>query len=388
MTKDTNKEQVTLAEAPANEIASPSSESNPAQPLDKQDEQPAEEIAKVQAEKAPEEQVEEAAEVQAEEVAKEQNEEASEELNNEPAEAQAEEQNEAQNETVAEVENQEPSTAPAPPRKRVAWYDILMFVLFFLSSQLLGAFIAIKLGVLPANTSLFSSSDFEVIELAESTQARFVAISLLFAMLLCFLMLRIYRAIRNWDLRPSFKSPGWASPIRVLCGYILMWCISIAIEPLTSILPDSQSYIGSGGWLLVSAVLIAPIFEEYLFRGYIAGTIQYAYGSVAAWLISAILFGVAHGQPAVMVSATMSGLVLGFYFLRSRSVMIPMILHAMNNLTVCFLQTFDAGELTFRQLIANDSTYWTVQIICSVVSLVVLTRMFFIIRGQKNDKYL
>ena len=139
---------------------------------------------------------------------------------------------------------------------------------------------------------------------------------------------------------------------------------------------------------LVSAVLIAPIFEEYLFRGYIAGAIQYAYGSVAAWLLSSVIFGVAHGQPAVMVSATMSGLVLGFYFLRSRSVMIPMILHAMNNLTVCFLQTFDAGELTFRQLIANDSTYWTVQIICSVVSLVVLTRMFFIIRGQKNDKYL
>lgn len=348
MTKDTNKEQVTLTESPTNEIVSPSSENNIAQPLT------------------------------------EQNKETAEELNEQHTEAESEELAEEQNKQPAEEQN----IASKSLRRRAAWYDVLMFVLFFLSSQLLGAFIAIKLGVLPADTSLFSSSDFEIVELAESTQGRFIAISLLFAMLLCFLMLRIYRAIRNWHLRPSFKSPGWTSPIRILCGYILMWCISIAIEPITSILPDSQSNIGSGGWLLVSAVLIAPIFEEYLFRGYIAGTIQYAYGSVAAWFLSSMIFGIAHGQPAVMVSATMSGLVLGFYFLRSRSVMIPMILHAMNNLTVCFLQTFDAGELTFRQLIANDSTYWTVQIICSVVSLVVLTRMFFIIRGQKNDKYL
>ena len=297
MTKDTNKEQVTLAESPSNEIVSPASESNTAKPLAEKNEEPAE--------------------VQ----------------NTEPAEVAAEEENavpaEAQNKMLTEVgnkeKNEEENTAPKSLRRRAAWYDVLMLILFFLSSQLLGAFIAIKLGVLPADTSLFSSSDFEVIELAESTQARFVAISLLFAMLLCFLMLRIYRAIRNWSQRPSFKSPGWASPIRVLCGYILMWCISIAIEPLTSILPDSQSHIGSGGWLLVSAVLIAPIFEEYLFRGYIAGAIQYAYGSVAAWLLSSVIFGVAHGQPAVMVSATMSGLVLGFYFLRSRSVMIPMI---------------------------------------------------------------
>ena len=343
MTKDTNNEQITLTEEPANEIANPSPESAPALPLNKQDEQLGEMLA--------------------------------------------DEHSEAKSEELSEVQSEEPATAPTSPRKRVAWYDILMFVLFFLSSQLLGAFMAIKLGVLPADASLFSSPDFEIVELAESTQARFVAISLLFAMLLCFLMLRIYRAIRNWHRRPSYRFPGWASPTRILWGYILIWCISIAIEPLTSILPDSQSNIGSGGWLLVSAVLIAPIFEEYLFRGYIAGAIKYAYGSVAAWLLSSVIFGVAHGQPAVMISATMSGLVLGFYFLRSRSVVIPMILHAMNNLTVCFLQTLDASELTLRQLIANDGTYWTVQIICSLVSLAALTRMFFIIRGQKNDKY-
>lgn len=284
--------------------------------------------------------------------------------------------------------NTAPTDTPLPPRKRVGWYDIIVFVLMFLSSQILGGFIALKLGVLPADSTLFESADFEIVEQAEQMQARFVATSLFIAMLLCFAMLRIYRLIRNWKIKLTGRVPDWASPFRLLCGYLLMWCISIAIEPLTSILPDSQTNIGSGGWLLISAVLIAPIFEEYLFRGYVAGAIQYAYGSVAAWLISSIVFGVAHGQPAVMLSATMSGLVLGFYFLRYRSIVLPMILHAMNNITVCFLHTFDADELTLRQLIGDDSLYWCIQVGCSIISLVALVRMFFIIRGVKNEKYI
>ena len=263
-----------------------------------------------------------------------------------------------------------------------------MFVLFFLTSQFLGAFIAVKLGILPADSALFSSPDFEVVEGAEYVQGRFVAASLFVAMILCFIMLRIYRSIRGWRLKPSNKARGWASPFRLLCGYLLLWCISIAVEPLTSLLPDSQSNIGGGGWLLVSAVVIAPIFEEYIFRRHIAGALQFAYGSAVAWLLSSLIFGIAHGEPAVMVTATMSGLVLGYYFLRYRSIVIAILLHAMNNITVCFLHTLDASELTLRELVANDSIYWMVQIACSVVSLAALVHMFLVIRGIKNEKYL
>ena len=278
---------------------------------------------------------------------------------------------------------------PAPPlAKRIAWYDIVVFILTFFASQIAGAFITIKLGITPADTSLFESADFEIVENAEHAQARFVAISLFSAMVLCFGMLRIYRLIRNWKIKLSKKAPGWASPFRLLCGYFLLWCISIAAEPITSLLPTDQSHMGSGGWLLISAVLIAPIFEETLFRGYIAGGLQYAYGSVVAWILSSIIFGVAHGQAAVMVSATMSGLVLGFYFLRYRSVVLSMILHAMNNITVCFLHTFDAEELTLRELIGNNDIYWSIQILCSIISLAAIVRMFFIIKGLKNEKYI
>ncbi len=58
----------------------------------------------------------------------------------------------------------------------------------------------------------------------------------------------------------------------------LLWCVTIAVEPLTSKLPGNQSMLGGGGWLLVSAAILAPIFEETVFRGYIAGALRSAYG--------------------------------------------------------------------------------------------------------------
>ena len=349
MTEDTNSELITPAASNTNEIITPSAAS--------------------------------AASTNQTEAATETSENIS---NNEPNESPTE----ASTDVSADEQNNDSATTPQSPCRRIAWYDILMFVLFFLTSQLLGAFIAVKLGILPADSALFSSPDFEVVEGAEYVQGRFVAASLFAAMILCFIMLRIYRSIRGWRLKPSNKARGWASPFRLLCGYLLLWCISIAVEPLTSLLPDSQSNIGGGGWLLVSAVVIAPIFEEYIFRRHIAGALQFAYGSVVAWLLSSLIFGIAHGAPAVMVTATMSGLVLGYYFLRYRSIVIAILLHAMNNITVCFLHTFDASELTLRELVANDSIYWMVQIACSVVSLAALVHMFLVIRGIKNEKYL
>ena len=349
MTEDTNSELITPAASNTNEIITPSAAS--------------------------------AASTNQTEAATETSENIS---NNEPNESPTE----ASTDVSADEQNNDSATTPQSPCRRIAWYDILMFVLFFLTSQFLGAFIAVKLGILPADSALFSSPDFEVVEGAEYVQGRFVAASLFAAMILCFIMLRIYRSIRGWRLKPSNKARGWASPFRLLCGYLLLWCISIAVEPLTSLLPDSQSNIGGGGWLLVSAVVIAPIFEEYIFRRHIAGALQFAYGSVVAWLLSSLIFGIAHGEPAVMVTATMSGLVLGYYFLRYRSIVIAILLHAMNNITVCFLHTFDASELTLRELVANDSIYWMVQIACSVVSLAALVHMFLVIRGIKNEKYL
>ena len=271
--------------------------------------------------------------------------------------------------------------------KSVAWYDIAVILLFFMLSQALGGFVTAFLGVRLPGEAYTTSFDADVLEEAASMQARFVAITYAISMVICFALLWIYRLLRGWKGVLSLRTTGWLASFRLLCGYLLMWCVSIAVEPLAELLPGDQSSLGGGGWLLVSAVMLAPVFEEVIFRGYTAGILRRLYGGLAAWFASSLIFGLVHLIPSVVLSATFSGLVLGYFYLRYRSLMMVVILHAMNNITACFLRSIDLGETTIRELLGGGALYWSVFAFCVVVAVVSLIRMGKAVNGIKSDNY-
>ena len=271
--------------------------------------------------------------------------------------------------------------------RSVAWYDIVVILLFFMLSQALGGFVTAFLGVRLPGEAYTTSFDADVLEEAASMQARFVAITYAISMVICFALLWIYRLLRGWKGVLSLRTTGWMASFRLLCGYLLMWCVSIAVEPLAELLPGDQSSLGGGGWLLVSAVMLAPVFEEVIFRGYTAGILRRLYGGLAAWFASSLIFGLVHLIPSVVLSATFSGLVLGYYYLRYRSLMMVVILHAMNNITACFLRSIDLGETTIRELLGGGALYWSVFAFCVVVAVVSLIRMGKAVNGIKSDNY-
>lgn len=275
------------------------------------------------------------------------------------------------------------------PLVKGRWWDALVVIALFGVAMLIGGvtcgFIAPLIGMELPTEMMRESVDSEVVEYANFLQSRMVAVSYFVATIVGLLLVRWYSSWRGWREPLSFRTPGWASPFRLLCGYLCMWCVSIAFEPLAELLPGDQSALGGGGWLIISAVFLAPLFEEIIFRGYIAGMIKTSYGGVAAWLMSSVLFGAVHAIPSVMLTATFSGLVLGFYFLRYRSLMMVMILHAMNNLTACFLKTIDMDQMSVREIIANDTIYWVVYGVSSLVAFVALWRMVVVVSRIKSD---
>ncbi len=287
----------------------------------------------------------------------------------------------------AVVEQGAEAVVAEKPKPRVAWFDVAVVLLLFFVSQALGGVIALALGVRLPGEAYTESFDADVLEAAESMQARFVAISYAISMALCFVALWIYRRLRGWSSLLSFRAPGWASPFRLLCGYLLMWCVSIAIEPLAAKLPGDQSALGGGGWLLVSAVMLAPLFEEIIFRGYTAGILRRLYGGMVAWIASGVIFGLVHIIPSVVVTAMFSGLVLSYFYLRYRSLVMVIILHAMNNITACFLHSIDLGDVTVRELLGGGTVYWVVYALCAVVTVVSLIRMGKVVNGIKSDNY-
>ena len=108
--------------------------------------------------------------------------------------------------------------------------------------------------------------------------------------------------------------------------------------------------------LIVLTVVMAPLFEEMVFRGIIQkGLINRGMKPLKAILISALVFGLVHGNPWQFVGAVLLGSILGLVYHKTKSLLLPMLLHAFNNLissilifyghTESFAETFKVPEL-------------------------------------------
>jgi len=90
--------------------------------------------------------------------------------------------------------------------------------------------------------------------------------------------------------------------------------------------------------IIVGVVLIgiAPLAEELLFRGLLQGSLERAVGHWPGLLIAAISFGLLHGR-ARFIPVSLLGLLMGYMVMRTNSLPVGIMAHAVNNLSVLFL---------------------------------------------------
>jgi membrane protease YdiL (CAAX protease family) len=87
---------------------------------------------------------------------------------------------------------------------------------------------------------------------------------------------------------------------------------------------------------LVEYVILAPVFEELIFRGLLFATLRRRYGLGVSALMSAALFALAHGYGLVgFVSVLGSGLLWAWAYEKTGSLLPGMLAHSLNNLSVC-----------------------------------------------------
>ena len=68
---------------------------------------------------------------------------------------------------------------------------------------------------------------------------------------------------------------------------------------LDDVSSDSQSYVSLGLWVIPLAVIAAPVFEEFIFRGLIFGGLRCSFGVWPATLASAAVFAILHPALAI-----------------------------------------------------------------------------------------
>ena len=90
--------------------------------------------------------------------------------------------------------------------------------------------------------------------------------------------------------------------------------------------------------------VVGPILEEAVFREALLGGMLLE--KVRPWiaiLISALVFGLVHGNPAQFPAAFIIGLLLGVIYYKTGNIVVPILMHMANNL-ICVAQAWALGD--------------------------------------------
>lgn len=119
--------------------------------------------------------------------------------------------------------------------------------------------------------------------------------------------------------------------------------------------------------------VVAPITEEFIFRGIILQRWTTKWGISAGLLSSSLLFGCLHANP---IGLSLLGIILGVSYIKTRSLIVPIAFHALNNMLAVSAQLLPRKSLTYtpsEQLQNLHSAGW-VGIVLMAISLPFLLR--------------
>lgn len=175
-----------------------------------------------------------------------------------------------------------------------------------------------------------------------------------------------------------YNSRGGFDPVAILFGVVLIFAISVILLPLEEILsPDTRTF-PDGFCTLLTVVLLAPIFEEIIFRARLYNILSRNTSPLMSASLSAIAFGVVHLEPIVVIEALLVGVVLSYFYLSKRSIITPIILHIFNNAFAYALVVLSYNGESLRELIGGSAdVHLGVYLLCL---LIVVAGAVFIIR--------
>lgn len=157
-------------------------------------------------------------------------------------------------------------------------------------------------------------------------------------------------------------------PAAILWGVILMLALTVVVEPVLALFPaEWYAWVSDrathGGWAMATALVAAPICEEWLFRGLIQQHLVRRRGPWTGIVVASALFGLVHLIPQQVVAGFLLSLVIGLVYYKTRSLLAAIVLHGINNALATLLALVEpegAAAPTLRQTIGNEAVYWTI----------------------------
>ncbi|MFI5236585.1 MAG: CPBP family intramembrane glutamic endopeptidase [Ignavibacteriales bacterium] len=138
--------------------------------------------------------------------------------------------------------------------------------------------------------------------------------------------------------------------------------------------------------VIITISVIPAISEELLFRGYIQRSFEFKLKPYLAALITAVFFAAYHFNPYGIIPLIILGFYFGFAAYSSQSIIIPVILHFLNNFIAVILYfTFGDDELIQSDVVDPASLNMNILYFSAMLSLF-LVLIFFIKKYYKKIK--
>ncbi|WP_294480444.1 CPBP family intramembrane glutamic endopeptidase [uncultured Bacteroides sp.] len=122
----------------------------------------------------------------------------------------------------------------------------------------------------------------------------------------------------------------------ITCGFVVSALMS-KMDWIPNIMEETFDILQSGWGGILAIAIIGPVFEELLFRGAITKALLQQYTPTKAILISALLFGVFHINPAQILPAFLVGILLAWTYYKTASLIPCILMHVLNNSLSVFL---------------------------------------------------
>jgi len=263
---------------------------------------------------------------------------------------------------------------------------LLLLLLFFVSQMLLGTILG-TLGLSAPATSPIDAVDIETYMNEQESLGRYTAfvypLSMLFSIAVLWLYVRLRGGKRAIHIRHS--ASGF-NPSVVLVGVLWLLSAQIVLEPLMSVLPQSEnSGLGRGFWACFTAVISSAVLEELLCRGLIFETLHKRWGAKTSILFSSLFFGLIHLDLATAIVAMVAGMIFGVLYVRTSSLYTTIIIHSVNNAMAFALICFGVGDMSLYDIIGGGEIYWAAYGVAAAIFLACSIEAYFkVFRNNKR----
>jgi len=132
--------------------------------------------------------------------------------------------------------------------------------------------------------------------------------------------------------------------------------------------------------VIITISVVPAICEEVMFRGYIQRSFGFKFKPHIAAILTALFFALYHFNPYGLIPLAIIGFYLGFAAYTSQSLVIPIIIHFLNNFFAVMLYFIIGDDELFKSNV-SDAAALDANIIYFLILLIMFTALMFFIRN-------